>query len=143
MSNLPPQSGPPKPPGGRPRTVPPPPRTPTPKGGFPPASGKTAAEKEEQDLYKKSVKEEHGREQKMRSLLASWMRLAGLIMFVAAACIFTLGWHLVTGAKAHWLDPEELQRIKDFILSGAVVGLGTHYARRYLEPPNNSGGSHS
>ena len=64
-----------------------------------------------------------------------------VVLFVLATfAIFTLGWHLVVPEYWYWLKDDELQEIKNFVLSGAMVGVGTAYIRRYLDdrtrPPN-------
>ena len=44
-------------------------------------------------------------------------------------------WDTISWLQIHGIgfQPDELQDIKNFVLSGAVVGLGTTYIRRYLE----------
>lgn len=56
-----------------------------------------------------------------------------IVFTVVCGAIIALGWHLIFPNSYHWLSPTELQDVKNFILSGAVVGLGTSYMRRYFE----------
>ena len=61
-----------------------------------------------------------------------WVLMA-VVFVVVVGAVFTLGYHHLFSKTWHWLDEDELQDIKNFVLSGAVVGLGTTYIRRYLE----------
>lgn len=55
-----------------------------------------------------------------------------IVIFVSIiATVITLTWHIL--APWDWLDPEELSTLKNFVLSGAIVGLGTSYLRKYLD----------
>ena len=56
-----------------------------------------------------------------------------VVFVVVVGAVFTLGYHHILPNKWHWLEKDELQDIKNLVLSGAVVGLGTNYIRRYLE----------
>ena len=60
--------------------------------------------------------------------------LVGVVLFIIIIAAATLGWHLLLPGHVHWLNDAELQDVKNFILSGAIVGLGTHYVRQFLEP---------
>ena len=90
------------------------------------------AEAEQQDLERSRSK--HYRDQKSRRILAwgTWILMV-VVFIVVVGAVFTLGYHLLFPNTWYWLDPDELQDIKNFVLSGAVVGLGTTYIRRYLE----------
>ena len=57
----------------------------------------------------------------------------GAVFVIVVMAVVTLGYHLLAPNTWHWFQPDELQDIKNFVLSGAVVGLGTTYIRRYLE----------
>lgn len=107
-----------------------PPQEPLPVDGD--SESRSAAEAEEQGLERK--RGEHSRDQKSRWILAVGMWLLMIAIFViviGAVCI--LGWHHLSPERWHWLDEKALRDIKNFVLSGAVVGLGTNYIRRYLE----------
>ena len=56
-----------------------------------------------------------------------------MVFFIIVAAVFTLGFHLLLPAEIHWLEEKELQEVKNAVLSGAVVGLGTTYLRRYVD----------
>ncbi len=57
-----------------------------------------------------------------------------IVVFVLiVSAIVTLGYHLLVPNDWYWLEDHELQDIKNLVLSGAVVGLGTTYIRRYLD----------
>lgn len=65
-----------------------------------------------------------------------FLTLIGVIIIALTLC--TLGWHMLApgGPESpnwHWLCPDELRSVKDFILSGALVTLATQYVRRYME----------
>lgn len=102
---------------------------------------RAAALAEEQDLQKASS--EHRRDEVARRILAWGMWALMIVVFViVTGAVFSLGYHLVLPRSWHWLEDTELQDIKNFVLSGAVVGLGTTYMRRYFEgragPPSNN-----
>ena len=59
------------------------------------------------------------------------MMMAIFVIVIGAVCI--LGWHHLSPERWHWLDEKALRDIKNFVLSDAVVGLGTNYIRRFLE----------
>ena len=90
------------------------------------------AENEERQLEK--ARNEHVIDETSRKIIGwgSWM-LLGSLLFVLIASVLVLGWHLLAPKAWEFLEPEKIQSIKDLILSGAVVGLGTNYFRRYLE----------
>ena len=77
---------------------------------------------------------EHGRDQAARKLIGYCM--LALIFVVSAIILFaviSLAWHMLTPGRLHWLNDGQLGDIKNFMLSGAVVGLGTAYIRRFLD----------
>ena len=93
---------------------------------------KSAAEKEQQLLEKEQS--EHKRDQTTRVIFAYGMWALVVVVFVLMiSAVFTLGWHTLAPIWLHWLDPDQIQVIKNFVLSGAVVGIGTSYLRRYLD----------
>lgn len=98
----------------------------------PPSHGDSLAESEAQELQKK--RSEHYRDQTSRTILAlcMWILLV-MVFIVIAGAVSTLGYHLLMPDKWHWLSQDELQDIKNSVLSGAIVGLGTSYIRRYLD----------
>jgi len=60
--------------------------------------------------------------------------LIAVVFFIIIAAVLTLGWHLLAPDGWHWLSGSSLQDVKDFVLSGALVGFGTAYVRRYFKP---------
>ena len=56
-----------------------------------------------------------------------------VVFVVIILAVFTLGFHHLTPETWHWLNKNALQDIKNLVLSGAVVGFGTSYMRKYLE----------
>ena len=56
-----------------------------------------------------------------------------VVFVIIILAVATLGFHLLAPSTCHWLKPDELQEVKNAVLSGAVVGLGTTYLRRYVE----------
>ena len=90
------------------------------------------AQAEEHELERAGS--EHKRDEIARRILAWGMWVLMIVVFViVTGAVFALGYHLVLPNSWHWLEGSELQDIKNFVLSGAVVGLGTTYIRRYLE----------
>ena len=90
------------------------------------------AEAEQQELERK--RSEHHRDQTSRKILAwgMWVLMA-VVFVVVVGAVVTLGYHHLLPKSWHWLGEDALQDVKNFVLSGAVVGLGTSYIRRYLE----------
>ena len=93
---------------------------------------KIQAENEQRQLEK--ARNEHVIDETSRKIIGwgSWILLISLFLVIIGS-VLVLGWHLLAPKAWKFLEPEELQSIKDLILSGAVVGLGTNYFRRYLE----------
>lgn len=90
------------------------------------------AEAEKQELQKR--RSEHYRDQTSRTILALCMWILMVMVFIiVAGAVSTLGYHLLTPNEWHWLSTDELQDIKNSVLSGAIVGLGTSYIRKYLD----------
>ena len=101
----------------------------------PPAHNKESeiqALNEQNQLEK--ARNEHFRDETFHKIIAigSWILLGSLFLVIIGS-VLVLGWHLLVPKHWKFLEPEELQEIKDLILSGAVVGLGTNYFRKYLE----------
>ena len=61
-----------------------------------------------------------------------WILMVVVFTLICAA-VFTLGWHILAPECLHWLTHDQHQDIKHFVLSGAVVGLGTTFLRRFLD----------
>lgn len=105
---------------------------PIPSAPVPNSVDRTAAQKEEQELA--SAASEHQRGEVARRIIAWGMWILIVVVFIIIiAAVATLGFHLLVPCAYHWLKPDELQEVKNAVLSGAVVGLGTTYLRRYLE----------
>ena len=87
----------------------------------------------EQNQLKKA-RNEHFRYETFHKIIAigSWILLGSLFLVIIGS-VLVLGWHFLVPKHWKFLEPEELQEIKDLILNGAVVGLGTNYFRKYLE----------
>ena len=61
------------------------------------------------------------------------MRCILVVVFLIIICATaTLGSHLLIPEKYHWLDREAISQVKDAVLSGVAVALGTTYLRRYM-----------
>ena len=81
------------------------------------------------------AREEHWREKQTLHVITCCIWVLIILVFsVVALSIFALGLHMLF-PKYGWLTKDELEAVKNFMLSGAVVGLGTTYMRRYLEQP--------
>ena len=89
------------------------------------------AAKEQHQLEK--ARNEHSRYETSREIIAigSWI-LLGTLFIVIIGSVLVLGWHLLVPKDWEFLEPAELREIKDLILSGAVVGLGTRACSRKL-----------
>jgi len=90
------------------------------------------AKKEQQQFEKEQS--EHERDQITRKVLAwcMWGFIAAVFVLMIGS-VLTLGWHSLSSKNLHWLDYEQIQVLKNFVLSGAVVGFGTTYLRRYID----------
>ena len=56
-----------------------------------------------------------------------------VIFVIIVAAFTTLGYHLIMPDEWRWLEEPELRQVRSVVLSGAVVGLGTTYLRRYID----------
>ena len=91
-----------------------------------------AAQSEEFQLEREAS--EHRRDEIARNILAWGMWILMIVVFaIIILAIATLGFHLLAPETYHWLDKDSLRQVRSAVLSGAVVGLGTTYLRRYLQ----------
>lgn len=106
--------------------------TPAPSAAVEKAAGVPSAEREQRDL--ESYRSEHNRDQITRHIFAVciWVLMV-LVFTILIAAVFTLGVHYLAPENLHWLGDEALQRVKDFVLSGAIVSMAVTFMRRYLE----------
>lgn len=107
-------------------------KIPSPTGLAPTSDDRATAQAEQHDLEKDASK--HHRDEVARKIIAwgMWILMATVFAVVIFA-VFTLGFHLLVPTEWRWLDSEELQEVKNAVLSGAVVGLGTTYLRKYID----------
>lgn len=90
------------------------------------------ADEEERRLERERAK--HERDQLTRHVIGiSAVCLIILIVCVIGAAIFVLAWHMLAPESKRWLSTGDLDSVKGFMLSGALVGLGTAYMRRFME----------
>lgn len=54
------------------------------------------------------------------------------VFIIIFGAIVTTGWHLLLPKEYHWLEEEALSQVRSAVLSGAAVGLGMNYLRRYM-----------
>ena len=95
-------------------------------------SEQARAEEEERQLERDRA--EHERDQTTRHLVGVCLNvLIVLIFFVILAAVATLGWHMLTPDRLHWLTDPQLRDVKNFMLSGALVSIGSAYLRRFLD----------
>lgn len=111
--------------------------SPSPPGqSNPPASG-NLLETDRRRRAREREDSRHRRDETFRGLLAKGLLcLTGLVLVIVVFSLITLAWHMLLPGGAdgfHWLCPAELRVVKDFMLSGAIVTLGTQYIRRYME----------
>lgn len=80
----------------------------------------------------------HRRDEIARRIIAWGMWILMVVVFaIIISALITLAWHLLLPDTCHWLDKGDLQEVKNAVLSGTVVGLGTTYLRRYVEERSN------
>lgn len=100
-------------------------------------SSRASAQAEEHELER--AKSEHARDELSRKLIGYGIAtLIVTVFIVIIGSVVTLGVHHLLPEDTHWLGSDRLQDVKNFVLSGAVVGLGVNYARRYFDGPNRS-----
>ena len=77
---------------------------------------------------------DHYQDTTTRRIIAWGMWAVVIVVFaIIISAFLTLGYHLVMPSCLRWLSDDELREVRSAVLSGAVVGLGTTYLRRYLE----------
>ena len=101
---------------------------------IPPSDPTSAIDEDAEERQLVSARNEHKRDEKSRTIIAigMWIILS-VILAIIAISVFTIGYHFLTPKEWHWLDKPMVQEIKNFLLSGAIVGLGTNYIGRYLK----------
>ncbi len=87
------------------------------------------AENEQRELERS--RSEHKRDQVSRQIMAygSYILMAAIWLSIIGA-VFTVSAHTLTNFG--WLSEEDYRTVKNFVLSGAVVGLGTTYLKKYF-----------
>lgn len=96
-------------------------------------AGELARAQEEEQQIEKAARQ-HKRDETIRNIIGCGMYvLVSVIFVIIIGAVGMLGYHLLFPTRHHLLDPDELQNVKDFVLNGAIVGLGTSYFRQYLE----------
>ena len=92
----------------------------------------TASHEQEVERAKASkVKNDHRRSETTRNHMAWGTRaVIWLIVFVVISITFTVAWHHVLGNHFSWLSPDQLEQLRNFLLSGAVVSIVLHYFRK-------------
>lgn len=98
----------------------------------PTKADKQKSEKLENLADQKKI-DDHGRERRTRNV-ASWclILLIILICIVVTLAILTLAGHTLAPESWHWLTPSQYQDIKNFVLSGAMVGVAISVMRKYF-----------
>ena len=105
--------------------------TPTPPKHVSPQSQQDA-ENEQRELDR--ARSKHRRDQVTRHIVAGGMWTLIVLAFAwLASCVIVLGIHTLLHEDSHWLTDQQVLDLKNFVLSGAIVGLGTTYLRRYLD----------
>lgn len=102
------------------------------RGINPTEADKQKSEKLENLAGQKKI-DEYGRERNTRDVASSCLiALIILVFLVIASTIFTLAAHTLTPESWHWLTPDQYQDIKNFVLSGSMVGLAVTVMRKYF-----------
>ena len=55
-----------------------------------------------------------------------------VVFLVIISAIVTLGYHLLAPSSYHWLSSNEIEKVRNAVVSGSFVALGTTYLRRYI-----------
>ena len=108
-------------------------RVPTPK---PPTdvSPQSQQDAEDEERGLERARSKHRRDQITRHIVAGGMWTLIVLAFAwLASCVIVLGMHTLLQKEWHWLTGDQVTDLKNFVLSGAIVGLGTTYLRRYLD----------
>ena len=109
------------------------------------ASERLTAAEEKRLLERERTK--HERDQRQLFVIGwSGTILIVLIVGILFCASFTLAWHMLTPKNMpecgldnaiqrcwQWLKDDQLTVVKNFMLSGALVGLGTTYMRRFVD----------
>jgi len=76
---------------------------------------------------------EHRRDKITRGTISWCARGIIVLAFILfAVAIVTMGHHTFAPDEYHWLEPEKIQEIKGFLLSGAAVSMAMTYMRKYF-----------
>ena len=76
---------------------------------------------------------EHRQDEAARLIIAWGMRILMIVVFlIIISAVATLGYHLLAPSSHHWLSPEEIEKVRNAVVSGSFVALGTTYLRRFI-----------
>ena len=95
------------------------------------ADDRMAALREEQELERAARGHRHDEIAQKIIAWGMWSVLIVVFVIITDAAL-TLGYHMLLPNKIHWLCEQELQDVKNAVLSGVAVALGTTYLRRYI-----------
>lgn len=95
------------------------------------STDRLGALREEQGLERAAS--EHKQDEAARRIIAWGMRTLMFVVFlIIISAVVTLGYHLLAPGRYHWLSPEEIETVRNAVVSGSFVALGTTYLRRYI-----------
>ena len=92
---------------------------------------------EEENAYKKRIDlEQLERKHWRHGLFYKALTYVGVgliitIGFLAIATVVVVGWHYLVSESYHWLSEPQLDRLRDFLFSGAVIGFSVSLIRPY------------
>ena len=55
-----------------------------------------------------------------------------VVFVIIISAVLTLGYHLLAPSSYHWLSPGEIEQVRNAVVSGSFVALGTTYLRRFI-----------
>ena len=96
------------------------------------AGDRMGAQQEQQELERAAS--EHQQDEAARSIIAWCMRsLIFVVFLIILSAVVTLGFHLLAPSGYHWLSSDEIENVRNAVVSGSFVALGTTYLRRYIK----------
>ena len=100
-----------------------------------PSSANDRAEKEEEAVARRNLEKQHNahrRGERFREIFSTGMQSLFVTMIaITIIAVLVVAWHHLTPEKYAWLSEDQLQQIRTFLFSGAVISAVSSHIQRH------------